>query len=85
MSYPKCLYNADGHVIVQSSEEEEALEGYFDNPWEPKGEDRDGNKLDAVDTKEDLIEKAKSLGIDVKGTWGVRKLQEAIAEAEKAE
>ena len=31
-----------------------------------------------------LLARAKELGIDAKGTWGVAKLQETIAEAEKS-
>ena len=34
--------------------------------------------------KEALLARAKELNIDAKGTWGVPKLQQAIAEAEKA-
>ncbi len=34
--------------------------------------------------KDALIARAKELGIDAKGNWGVPKLQQAIADAEKA-
>jgi hypothetical protein len=37
---------------------------------------------DAAD-KDALLARAKELGIDAKGTWGVAKLQAAIAEAEE--
>ncbi|HID7838863.1 hypothetical protein [Stenotrophomonas maltophilia] len=36
----------------------------------------------APDKKDALIARAKELGIDAKGTWGVAKLESAIAEAE---
>lgn len=36
----------------------------------------------AEDKKEALIARAKALGIDAKGTWGVAKLEGAIADAE---
>lgn len=36
----------------------------------------------APDKKDALIARAKDLGIDAKGTWGVAKLESAIAEAE---
>jgi hypothetical protein len=34
---------------------------------------------DAGVDKTELIAQAKALGIDAKGTWGVKKLQDAIA------
>ncbi len=45
----------------------------------------EGEKAEAP-TVEELAEKALSMGIDVKGTWGVKKLSEEIekAEAQKA-
>lgn len=36
----------------------------------------------APDKKDALIARAKELGVDAKGTWGVAKLESAIAEAE---
>lgn len=44
--YPRVLYSADDSVVVNSSEEEEALgETYFRTPWEAKGTDQDGKPV----------------------------------------
>ncbi|MBH1851928.1 hypothetical protein I5V61_06580 [Stenotrophomonas maltophilia] len=43
-----------------------------------------GTQNSPVADKDALLARAKELGIDAKGTWGVLKLQAAIAEAEKA-
>lgn len=45
------------------------------------GSDRGG---EGSADKDALIARAKELGIDAKGNWGVPKLQAAIADAEKA-
>ena len=45
------------------------------------GSDPEG---DDTPDKAELLERAKALGIDAKGTWGIPKLQEAIAAAEAA-
>lgn len=46
------------------------------------GQASDGNPGGA--DKDALIARAKELGIDTKGNWGIPKLQAAIAEADKA-
>lgn len=45
---------------------------------EPEKDEEEKSELDL------LREKALELGIDFKGNWGVKKLSEAIAEAEQA-
>ena len=45
---------------------------------EPEGDGEEKSELDI------LREKALELGIDFKGNWGVKKLSEAIADAEQA-
>lgn len=83
--YPKSLYFGgtweaveEGlHVIVNNKDEEETAraDGYLmlTDAKEPEAD------------KAELIEEAKSLGIDAKGTWGIKKLQDAIAEAKAKE
>lgn len=46
--YPKWKYHAEyPAMIVSSAEDEDGLgDGWFDTPWEPKGEDQDGNKVE---------------------------------------
>lgn len=82
MQYPKWLYSEEGSKLVHSAEEHEALEGYFETPWEANGTDREGNPIS--NDLDALKAEAESLGINVKGTWGVKKITEAIA-AKKAE
>ncbi|HAL22599.1 MAG TPA: hypothetical protein DCP40_07715, partial [Stenotrophomonas sp.] len=41
-----------------------------------------GNQSPPAADKDALLARAKELGIDAKGTWGVLKLQAAIADAE---
>ncbi len=48
------------------------------------GSDAGGDSGKGGVDKDALIARAKELGIDAKGNWGVPKLQAAIAEAEKA-
>ena len=45
---------------------------------EPEGDGEEKSELDI------LREKALELGVDFKGNWGVKKLSEAIADAEQA-
>jgi len=53
-----------------------------DNAGENKGPE---NGTEPEKTELDILrEKAIELGIDFKGNWGVKKLKEAIAEAEQA-
>ena len=49
-----------------------------DNDKEPQDDGEEKSELDI------LREKALELGIDFKGNWGVKKLSEAIADAEQA-
>ena len=65
-------FTEDEEVIHVASEDEP------DNDPDFSGE---GSDEDAY--KEGLIEDAKKLGIKANGTWGVAKLEEAIAEAKK--
>jgi hypothetical protein len=80
--FPKSLYmNGEWeghHVIVHDKDEEDAKreEGY---KMLVEGPDVGG------DEKEVLIARAKELGISATKNWGIPKLQEAIAEAEKAQ
>lgn len=47
MDFPKWVYSKDSSVLVSSKDELDALgDGFYENPWEPKGEDQDGNKLE---------------------------------------
>lgn len=84
--YPKSLYingtwesvEAGLEAIVKDSDEEaeKRAEGYKalnDPAEEPNPE------------KSALLEEAKSLGIDAKGTWGIQKLTDAINEVKAAQ
>lgn len=78
--YPKWLYHeTEPARIVQDADEhaEHEENGWVDTPAKLKKAD---DREDAgTEDKSALIEQAKALGIDAKGTWGVKKLQEAIA------
>lgn len=50
----------------------------IDDDKEPEDDEEEKSELDI------LREKALELGIDFKGNWGVKKLSEAIADAEQA-
>lgn len=56
----------------------------YSQVWdEVAAEDEVGKSaLEAVVELDALRDKAKSLGIDVKGTWGVKRLTQAITDAE---
>lgn len=63
------LKKAGGWLVEEPNKEPEK---------EPEKDEEEKSELDL------LREKALELGIDFKGNWGVKKLSEAIAEAEQA-
>lgn len=77
--YPKWLYHeTEPARIVNDADEhaEHEENGWVDTPAKLQKPEADP---DAGVDKTELIAQAKALGIDAKGTWGVKKLQEAIA------
>lgn len=95
--YPRMVYAkpADKIIakIVNSDDELKALgEGWEKSPAAfglitcPSFEQIEEMKAQKLspekDSKEELITKAKELGIDVKGNWGIPKLTEEIAKVE---
>lgn len=76
--YPKWLYHpTEAAKIIQDADEhaEHEENGWVDTPAKlPNAE----GAQESVEDKAALIEQAKALGIDAKGTWGVKKLQDAI-------
>lgn len=81
--YPKALYRGEEFTTVAGKEEEAAMRG---DGWHDHGaapiQAAESETQETKDEKADLLAKAKALGIDAKGTWGVQKLQEAIQAAE---
>jgi hypothetical protein len=77
--YPKWLYHpTEAAKIVEDADAhaEHEENGWVDTPAKlPKAEEAPEGGED----KAALLEQAKALGIDAKGTWGVKKLQDAIA------
>lgn len=67
------LKKAGGWII-----EKPKVDNANKNKEPEKGKEPEKSELDI------LREKAIELGIDFKGNWGVKKLREAIAEAEQA-
>lgn len=96
MKYPQMLYKSPGpheihgghfdYLIVADKEAADAAlaNGWYETTGEAKaaasGDKRSTDHDDGQD-KDALLAQAKALGIDAKGTWGVKKLQEAIAAA----
>lgn len=77
--YPKWLYHeTEPARIVKDADEhaEHEENGWVDTPAKLKKAEVDP---DAGVDKTELIAQAKALDIDAKGTWGVKKLQDAIA------
>ncbi|SEJ99999.1 hypothetical protein [Achromobacter sp. NFACC18-2] len=81
--YPKALYRGEEFTTVlgAEAEAEKRAEG-----WHDYGQDAiqaaEASEPDAKDERAELLAKAKELGIDAKGTWGVQKLKDAIQAAE---
>jgi hypothetical protein len=79
--YPKWLYHESKPARIVNDADEHAEheeKGWVDTPAKLKKADVEEDADAGVD-KTELIAQAKALGIDAKGTWGVKKLQEAIA------
>lgn len=81
--YPKALYRGEEFTTVADKDEEESMRGagWHDHGAEPIQAAESGSQ-DAKDDRAELLAKAKDLGIDVKGNWGVQKLRDAIQAAE---
>lgn len=70
----------DYKVAYNEDELNSALaDGWFLTTPEAINADLGTDFAEFAKTKQELIEHAKSLGIDAKGTWGIAKLNEAIA------
>ena len=89
IAFPKWKYHMDGESAVVNSEleEEDLGDGWFDTPtlatvarFMPQK--TENSSWDSM-TKEELSGIATALGIDVKSTWGTKRLIQAI-EAEKS-
>jgi len=70
------LKKSGGWLVEEPKEIDEHKEPNPDK--EPEDDEEEKSELDI------LREKALELGIDFKGNWGVKKLSEAIADAEQA-
>ncbi|MFM0638076.1 hypothetical protein PQQ63_15345 [Paraburkholderia metrosideri] len=70
---PKIFHDVESH--------DEAIEaGWVDTPAKlVKPDAVDPDDTGSTEDKAALLAQAKELGIDAKGTWGVKKLQDAIA------
>ncbi len=81
--YPKALYRGDEFMTVpgKDAESEMRAQGWHDY-GHPAIQAAEGPAQDAKDEKADLLAKAKAIGIEAKGTWGVQKLKDAIQAAE---
>jgi hypothetical protein len=78
--YPKWLYHETKPARIVNDADEHAEheeDGWVDTPAKLKKATEAEDE--SVVEKEALIIQAKALGIDAKGTWGVKKLQDAIA------
>ena len=80
--YPKWLYHPTEapRIVADKDAHDDLIDGdskWVDTPAKhPKATEAEE---ESVVEKEALIIQAKALGIDAKGTWGVKKLQDAIA------
>lgn len=94
--FPAWLYHAteEPKIFHDSESHDAAIEaGWVDTPAklgkvESANSDDAGDADDAGSTEDKaaLLVQAKELGIDAKGTWGVKKLRDAItAELERDE
>lgn len=81
--YPKALYRGEEFTTVpdKDTEAEMRAQGWHDYGQAPI-QAAENPDLDAKDEKTELLAKAKEMGIDAKGTWGVQKLKDAIQAAE---
>lgn len=78
--YPKALYRGEEFTTAPGPEAEAEKRA---DGWHDYGQDAiQAADPGAKDEKADLLAKAKDLGIDAKGTWGVQKLKDAIQAAE---
>lgn len=80
MKFPAWLYHPteEARIFHDADSHDGAIEdGWVDTP--AKLQRADDADPDAGVDKSELIAQAKALGIDAKGTWGVKKLQDAIA------
>lgn len=76
--FPKWKYAANASLIVESAEEELALEGeWFDTPWEAA---ESASKPSA--DRDELIAYAESAGIKIDKRWSDDKIAQAIKDAE---
>ena len=80
------LKNAGGWLMEKSEEPKDPDGGQNEdtNPEaDPEGQAPAESHEDEDWTLDELKEIAASLGIEVKGNWGIKKLKEVIAEAQK--
>ena len=90
IEFPKWKYHLEGEALIVSSEleEEELGDGWFDTPMLARAarfapqDPENSTSWDSM-TKEELSGIATALGIEVKSTWGTKRLIQAI-EAEKS-
>lgn len=94
MSYPKWLFSKNGNVLLKNEEEENALVGkWFDSPAkvifkkiekEPEEEvlltDEEAESRHVQVTERlELLAEAERNGIEVDRRWGLKRLQDAVA------
>lgn len=81
--YPKALYRGEEFTTVPGQEEEagKRADGWHDYGQAPI-QAAESLDTDTKDEKAELLAKAKELGIEAKGTWGIQKLKDAIQAAE---
>ncbi|SNT33732.1 hypothetical protein SAMN06265795_12644 [Noviherbaspirillum humi] len=93
-TYPRWKYSQAGAVVVNSAEEEAALEGeWHDSPADvpsPAGDDSPSSEdeqllQDAKAEKDALLAKAAELGIAVDKRWGLKRLHEALEQKSQPE
>lgn len=80
--FPAWLYHQteEPRVFHDAESHDAAIEaGWVDTPAKlTKPEEGGSDDAGSTEDKAALLAQAKELGIDAKGTWGVKKLQDAI-------